>query len=216
MADENATEDTTPVEETQETNDEANVSEDVQTDDTENTAKGDLRVPLKQTREELRELKENLENPDFVYQRAQALGLAEEQQTQQQPSSQTMTPQQVQETARNEIEISKVYEKYPELREDEELRFMVSGLITKGNSPLKAADKAFAKIKTANKKVAEDAVEAEKQASKKQDAAQTISSTSEQTSDDEEMDRLVKKSKDKFDSRGAQQAMVDIEILKQK
>ncbi|MHA1591194.1 MAG: hypothetical protein ACTSUP_01660 [Candidatus Heimdallarchaeaceae archaeon] len=174
-----------------------------------------MRVPLKQTREELRQLRERLDDPNFIYERAKGLGLAEEDRATETPvSSEPITSQQIQKIARDQVEIEKTYEKYPELREDEELRFMVAGLINRGNSPLQAADKAFAKIKAANKKAADTAAEAEKQASKKQDAAQTVSSTSSETSDDAEMDRLVNKSHDKFDSSGATQAMIELEKLK--
>jgi hypothetical protein len=209
MADEEATADITADESV--TNDEVSVSEDVSTDETENTTKGDLRVPLRQTREELRQLREQLDDPNFIYERAKGLGLAaEEDLTPQQPEFQMPN---VREEVKTQFEIEKTFEKYPELRTDEELRFMVSGLINKGLSPLQAADKTFAKIKAANEKAAKEAAEAEKKVVKTQEAAQTISSTSEVTSDNADYERIYKETKSR-DPRIQKKALIELEKLK--
>jgi len=93
------------------------------------------------------------------------------------------------------------------------LRFMVAGLINKGMSPLKAADRTFAKIKEANEKAAKEAAEEEKKVVTTQEAAQTISSTSEKTSDDSEFDRLYKLSKSP-DFRVQKKALIELEKIK--
>lgn len=205
----------TAVEETQETNSELNDSEvENSTDGEENTNKGDLRVPLKQTREELRALREQLDDPNFIYEQAQRHGLAEAQ-TDLQPQVQEgyMTAAQIQKITKDQIEVEKTYEKYPELRTDEDLRYMVAGLINRGMSPLRAADKTFAKIKEANDKVALEAAEVEKKVVKTQEAAQTISSTSDKTSDDAEFENLYKQTKS-LDPRVQRKAMIEFEKLK--
>jgi len=198
------------------TNPELNDSEVENAQGEENTNKGDLRVPLKQTREELRQLREQLEDPHFIYEQARRHGLAEEQ-TDLQPDTPEygtgLTAAQIQKIAKDQIEVEKAYEKYPELRKDEDLRYMVAGLINRGTSPLRAADKTFAKIREANAKAAQEAAEVEKKVVKTQEAAQTISSTSDKTSDDAEFENLYKLTKSR-DPRVQRRAMIEFEKLK--
>ena len=197
----------------EETNSEVSDSEVENATGEENTTKGDLRVPLKQTREELRQLREQLNDPNFIYEKAKGLGLAAEEDLTPQAPGQGYQPQDVQKMVKDQMEVEKTYEKYPELRQDEELRFMVAGLINKGMSPLKAADRTFAKIKEANEKAAQAAAEEEKKVVTTQEAAQTISSTSEKNADDSEFDRLYKLSKSP-DFRVQKKALIELEKIK--
>jgi len=189
-----------------------NVSEDENQSDTENTSKGDLRVPLKQTREELRQLKEQLDDPNFIYEQAKRHGLAQEETLQ--PEDQTQAPD-VQKMVRDQIEVEKAYDKYPELRTDVDLRFMVAGLINRGLSPMKAADKTFAKIKEANERVAKEAQDEEDKAVKAQQSAQTVETTTSKDSEGSEYERQYKLSKSP-DPRVQRKAMIALEILKAK
>ena len=214
MDDELSTGEETPNDESYETNSELNDSEVDDDSGIENTNKGDLRVPLRQTREELRTLKEQLNDQNFIYERAKALGIAQEEDLQPQVSEGYMTPQDVQKQVRDQLEIEKTYEKYPDLRQDEDLRFMVAGLINKGMSPLKAADKTFAKIKEANEKAAIESADEEQKVINTQKSAQSVEATSTKDGEGSEIERLYKKAHDRNDPREQRKAMIELEKLK--
>lgn len=178
---------------------------------------GDLRVPLKEERTRRQELEAQLSDPDFIYQKAQELGLTQaqaEQAVNQAVDESAFQPQgDVQHIVRQTMEIEKAKDKYPELSKDKELGVMVTALMNQGLSPLKAADKVFERFnKVKEEGKTEGAVQTKTEISDKE-RAQTVSSGSSVSSDQAEIERLTKDSKS-LNSTTQKHAM--IELLKKR
>jgi len=212
MADEQATADTT-VEPKAETKPEVIDSEVENKTTAENTTegvedKGDLRVPLKEERTKRQELEAQINNPEFISQKAKELGLVEEQEF----APQTETPN-VSAAVQYELSKEKALEKYPSLRVDEDLQVMVTGFINKGIDPLKAADKAFDKIKKQAEESAKQQAEEDKKEVNAQNRAKTIDTTN--VIDDDGYAQLLKDSKS-YDKRTSDAANIELIKLRMK
>lgn len=139
----------TAVEETQEqtTGSEANVSEDGKTS-AEEHGQGDLRVPLRAEREKRQRLEQALNDPNFIYEQAKRLGLANDD-----SEEETKVPQNQQldvaSEVRRTVRVEKAMDKYPELATDSKLQLMVTALINSGIDPVEAADEVFGRMSRA-------------------------------------------------------------------
>lgn len=154
-----ANEDATPVEEqtpdeTQEVEEEAPdqavepVSEDDEnTDDEQSSNRGDLRVALKQEREQRRRYEEALSDPNFIYEQAKRLGLTEEeaQEAAEQSSFQGVrTPNQdiasmVSKQVEARLDYEKAVQEFPEMAKDRELKAWAAALVDQGKTHIEAA-----------------------------------------------------------------------------
>jgi hypothetical protein len=196
--DEQVSAETTAVE-TPETTVETDNGSEADTNTSEEADKGDLRVPLKEERTKRQELEAQLNDPDFIYQQAQRLGLTEAQAQavadESQNNFQTAQTPDVQSLVRQTLEVEKAKEKYPELAKDVDLGVMVTALMQKGYSPLKAADKVFERFGKAKEEGKVEGVVQAKTEITDKERAQTVSSGANVSSDQAELERLVKDSK---------------------
>jgi len=196
--DEQVSAETTAVE-TPETTVETDNGSEAEQNTSEEADKGDLRVPLKEERTKRQELEAQLNDPDFIYQQAQRLGLTEAKAQavadESQNDFQTAQTPDVQSLVRQTLEVEKAKEKYPELAKDVDLGVMVTALMQKGYSPLKAADKVFERFGKAKEEgKVEGVVQAKTEITDKK-RAQKVSSGANVSSDQAELERLVKDSK---------------------
>lgn len=224
MADEQAQgEVETPAVETpeQQTSEEtSNGSEAEQTPVTENTEettdddKGDLRVPLREERQKRQELESRLNDPNFVYERARALGLTQEEAQAEVQQSQTQVPNLNELDARYEYlkAKDKSVDKYPQLAKDEEDQIAVTALSNaKGISLLQAADKYYAKVGKVKEEAKVEGINQAKTEITAKEQAQTVSSGSAPTGgEDEARLRQDAKSYNKHVSEAAQLELIKI------
>ena len=219
MTDEKVEAETTASEETQKqtSTEEVNDSEVENTQDTENTTlevdRGDLRIPLKEERTKRQELEAQLNDPEFIYQKAQELGL-----------TQAETKDMVEKAEERGMsykdykyfsELDKAQEKYPQLKHNEPLQYSVTAYINKGMSPLKAADKVFSEIQKETEELAKQRVDEKKQEEIAQEKASNVSSTSTSTAESAEMEQLKRDSKS-LDRKTQKKAMIKLIELKEK
>ena len=219
MTDEKVEVETTTSEETQKqtSTEEVNDSEVENTQDTENTTlevdRGDLRIPLKEERTKRQELEAQLNDPEFIYQKAQELGL-----------TQAETKDMVKKAEERGMsykdykyfsELDKAQEKYPQLKHNEPLQYSVTAYINKGMSPLKAADKVFSEIQKETEELAKQRVDEKKQEEIAQEKASNVSSTSTSTAESAEMEQLKRDSKS-LDRKTQKKAMIKLIELKEK
>jgi hypothetical protein len=178
-------------------------TEDYDSEVEENTSesRGDLRVPLKQERTKRQALEAQLNDPNFIIQRAKALGLTGEE---------TKNQIDVTSEVKKQLEIEKAKEKYPLLRSNEALQYAVTAYLNRGMNPIKAADKVFAEIEKAKEEAAKESAEVEKRVVKDQEKAQTVMSSADKSGDDVEIERLVKQSKS-WDKRVQMAALIELE-----
>lgn len=201
----------------------SNGSEAEQTQETENTEestgddKGDLRVPLREERQRRQELEQRLNDPNFVYERARALGLTAEEAQAEAQQAQTTQPDMAVLDARYEFMRSKEksVDKYPQLAKDEEDQIAVTALANaKGISLLKAADSYYSKMgKVKQEAKVEGMAQAKTEISAKEQAQTVSSGSTTSSADSVEMEQLIKDSKS-LNSGVSDKAM--IEILKRK
>lgn len=175
------------------------------------TGRGDLNVALHKEREKWND-------PEQIAKRAKELGIAPEESQYgetQPPQTQYIEPNDdISRRVAYEIDKSKAFEKYPELRTDQDLQYMVTGLINKGLSPLKAADRAFANIKKMAEGLSKQEQEEAKATSETQNRARSVESVTAKTSDDSEYERVLKDSKS-LDPRIQNKAMIELLKLKE-
>lgn len=203
-------EETTDVSDVEQTSTDTSGSEDVEAD------KGDLRVPLKEERTKRQELEAQLNDPDFIYQKARELGLTEEE-AQEAVDAQTTPEVKQPKGGYNEYQyyrsLEKAQEKYPDLEKDEDLQLMVTALINKGMLPEKAADKVFEKIQKTTEEAQKAGAAAERESITEKEKAQLASSSSNMSSSDAEMEQLQKDAKS---FNRVTQEKAKIEILKRR
>jgi hypothetical protein len=209
MADEQATAEETAIEETQEqtSTEEASDSE-VEQNTADEVDRGDLRVPLKEERTKRRELEAQLNDPDFIYERAKEFGL-----------TQAQTEELVDKAEDREgmsykdykyfSELDKAQEKYPQLKRSETLQYSVTAYINKGMSPLKAADKVFSEIQKETEELAKQRLEEQKQEEIAQEKASNVSSTSTTSAESSEVEQLRRDAKS-LDRKTQEKAMVKL------
>ena len=223
MTDEKVEVETTASEETQKQTSTEEVSDSEVEDqtqeatDTKNTTlevdRGDLRIPLKEERTKRQELEAQLNDPEFIYQKAQELGL-----------TQAETKDMVEKAEERGMsykdykyfsELDKAQEKYPQLKHNEPLQYSVTAYINKGMSPLKAADKVFSEIQKETEELAKQRVDEKKQEEIAQEKASNVSSTSTSTAESAEMEQLKRDSKS-LDRKTQKKAMIKLIELKEK
>jgi len=225
MSDEQDTAEPTAIDESQEQTPEVedNGSE-ADENSSETEGRGDLRVPLKEERtkrqeleRKLEEINAKLEDPDFIYERAGTLGMVNEEQTNQGSIPQDNSQVDVRSEVTRQVSIEKARDKYPELRKDEEMQVLVTAMAAKmrTNDFVKAADKVFAKINKANEEAAQKAIEKKSEEEAEQAKAQNVSSTTNQTIKDSELEQINKDLKS-ADWRTRDQAMLKKIKLKMK
>lgn len=197
----------------EETQEQTAVAEDTGSEAAQNTSdeagKGDLRIALKEEREKRRAYEARLNDPDFIYERARALGLAQGEETAAPtpPATQTNISAEVRRTIRME----KALDKYPDLATDDKLGLMVSALIQGGLDPVEAADEVFSRM---NKKAEVAKVEGAQQAKaeiSEREKAQTMGNT---VRTDPEAERINQIQKDMRSPVKATQEAATIEWLK--
>jgi hypothetical protein len=215
MADEQATAEETAIEETQEqtSTEEASDSE-VERNTADEVDRGDLRVPLKEERTRRQELEAQLNDPDFIYERAKEFGL-----------TQAQTEELVDKVEDREgmsykdykyfSELEKAQDKYPQLKRSETLQYSVTAYINKGMSPLKAADKVFSEIQKETEELAKQRLEEQKQEEIAQEKASNVSSTASSSVESTEMEQLVRESKS-LDRKTQDRALIRLIELKEK
>jgi hypothetical protein len=209
----------TTSEETQEqtSDEEVNGSEAENTQETENTTnesdRGDLRVPLKEERTKRQELEAQLNDPEFIYQKAQELGLtqAEAREAVENKEERGMSYKDYKYFS----EIDRAQEKYPQLKKNESLQYSVTAHINKGMSPLKAADKVFSEIQKETEELAKQRLDEKKQEEIEQEKASNVSSTSTSTAESAEIEQLKRDSKS-LDRKTQEKAMIKLMQLKEK
>lgn len=188
-AEETASEETQ--EQTEVLEDTGSEAEQTQSDDTD---RGDLRVALKEAREAKRALEAKHNDPDFIYEQAKKLGMAQEPQGQ--PArpgvpQAPLTPAQAQAMIRAE----KAFDKYPELRTNTKLRLMAGALVDGGMDALDAADEVFSMM---SKKAGEAKVEGAREAKNEiteREKAQTVGNTVRTSPVDERLADIQKRMK---------------------
>jgi|GEM_PF-3377418 len=226
-ADETAVEETeTEVEETPEetTTTEVNDSEVEPTEETENTTeetgRGDLRVPLKEEREKRRQLEEQLaqvNSPEYVAQKAREFGWVDEN-DQVTPATETKGQNFDFGTYQYFRSLEKAQEKYPDLVKHEEDQTAITTIMQRENiSPEKAADKFYSRFnklkEEAKAEGATQAIEQKNQEETEKARAQTVNAGTSPTSEQVELEELTKASKS-LDRKTQDAAM--IELLKRK
>ncbi len=215
MADEKAQVETPT--QTEVTDVETPVTEDVQKP-VDTTEKGsDYKQAMYEERDKRKALEQQLANPDFVYAKAKELGLtdAEAETYAEQASPVNAPPVNIPALVQNQLEIEKAKEKYPDLGTDEELGAMVTALINRGLSPLKAADSVMSRMgKLKEDAMAEGAKAKEQQLSDKE-KAQTISGGTQVTDDMDEVSQLQKTIRGD-DPRASQKARIELIKIRNK
>ena len=199
----------------------SNGSEAEQTKETENTEattddeKGDLRVPLKEERQKRQELEARLNDPNFVYERARALGLTQEE-AQAEVQAQTQKPEIPFEVKYESMRAKeRAQEKYPSLLKDEEDQIAVSALANAKGIPLdKAAEKYFAKMGKVKEEAKTEGIEQGKTETSAKEKAQTVSSGSTPSSD-ADMEQLRKDSAS-YDRHVSDKAQIELLKIRNK
>jgi hypothetical protein len=178
-------------------NNEVTENSEVTTDDD----RGDLRVPLKEERSKRQELEARLNDPNFIYERARALGLTQEE-AQAQVNAQTQVPN-------NGVPLEvldahygymrakeKSVEKYPQLLKDEEDQIAVSSIAAaKKITLLEAADRYYNKMGKVKEEAKVEGINQAKTEISTKEKAQTVLTGTTTSSESVEMERLVKESK---------------------
>ena len=216
MADEQATAETTATDQEieQQTSVFADNDSEVEKNSFSEADRGDLRVPLKEERQRRQELESKWNDPNEIVTRARELGIVDEPDPLEQPQYQSESQSDVQQVVKTQIEIEKAYEKYPELKSDDELRYMVAGLINRGMSPLKAADKAHEKMQKIAEGIKQREQEEAKRTAEAQNNARSVEGTSTKTSADAEIESLVARSKNRSNPRDAEKALIELTARK--
>jgi hypothetical protein len=190
MADEQAIAEAPATEEIQEQTPE--VSTEVVEETTEETAepdhRGDLRVPLQEERRKRQEYERMLADPQFIYQQAKKLGLAEDDGTTPAPTAQPSGPTvpDVAQLVEHQLDFRETIKAHPELdpqKGDPALVKWAAALVDSGHKPSEAADIIFS---TMNKRVSQAKVAGAKekeQAILQKEAATSVSSTASTTSE---------------------------------
>jgi len=182
--------------------------------------RGDLRVPLKEERAKRQELEANLNNPEFIYQKARELGLTEEEVKQEVQQEINNTPAQGLSfnTYQYYRSLEKAQEKYPQLVKKEEYQVAITSLMQRENlTPEKAADKFFSEFSKIEEKAkaegATKAIETKAKEELNKERAQTVDASISTSQDAQELEDLILKSK----SLNKQiQTEAHIELLKRK
>jgi hypothetical protein len=202
----------------------SNGSEAEQTTETENTGvetdddKGDLRVPLKEERQKRQELEARLNDPNFVYERAKALGLTQEE-AQAAVDAQQTVPQipinilDAHYDSRRARE--KAQERYPSLLKDKVDQVSVSAIaMEEGISLDKAADKYFAKMGKVKEEAKTEGIQQAQTEASTKEKAQTVSSGSTPSEDAD----LVQLRKDaaSYDKHISDRAQIELLKIKNK
>lgn len=204
--DEQGLADETAYEETQEqTTDLEDTSSEAVKTQSDGTERGDLRIPLKEERERRRALEARLSDPDFIYERARALGMAQgEEPTAPKEPEAPLTPAQ----ARAMIRAEKAFDKHPELRTNDKLRRMAAALVDGGMDPVDAADEVFSMMSS---KAEEAKVEGKKEAQSEiteREKAQMVGNTVRTDSESERAQDIRKRMKS-YDRSTQEQATLE-------
>jgi hypothetical protein len=154
----------------------------------EETGKGDLRVPLKEEREKRQRLEQSLNDPNFIYERARALGLAQGEE----PTTSTPAVPDISAQVKRQVRVEKVLEKYPEVQTDEKLQLMVTALINGGLDPVDAADEVFSRMKRTEEKAKVEAAQQAKAEIGEREKAQMAGNTVRMSSETERMSDIQK------------------------
>lgn len=173
------------------------------------TGKGDLRVPLKEERERRQKLEMALNNPDFILERARVLGLAQGDESTEPANNAPSISAEV----KRQVRVERTLEKYPELQSDEKLQLMVSALIQGGLDPVEAADEVFSRMKRTEEKAKVEAAQEAKAEIGEREKAQ-LSGNTVRTSP--ESQRLADIQKDMRSPNKATQEAATLEWLKAK
>lgn len=187
MADEQANAEQTASEETN-TEEESSGSEVAteRSETQEESAGGDLKVALSQERQRIKEIKEQLSDPNFIYQRAVELGLAEQEAEAAQNNAATDSTAQ---SAGNAVpagmtyqdyqlfrSLEKAQEKYPDLAKNRADQMAVSTIIDEeGLSPEKAAEKFYSRFDKAKEEAKAEGAKQQEQTITEKEKAQTAS-----------------------------------------
>lgn len=180
------------------------------------TDKGDLNIALKQERDKRRELESLQNDPNFIYSKAQELGMTETEQATQPIDQQPIQQQPMQ----NSYELmddfygyKKEVEKFPQAETDPDIAGMVNGLVQQGKKPAEAVKVIKRRFDKAVEEAKLEETKQQETEKSEQNKAQTATSDVSTTSDAEEMAELRTKSKS-TDPTVQKYAM--IELLKRK
>jgi len=173
--------------------------------------KGDLRVPLKEERTKRQELEAQLDDPEFIAQKAREIGIIQDN------VQNEAQPQQGQDTGYSQYkyfsELDKAQEKYPQLKKNEALQYSVTAYINKGMSPLKAADKVFSEIQKESEELAKQKIDETKKEEQERANATNVTSTSTDTKESSEYEQLIRDSKS-LDRKKQDKAMIKLLEIK--
>jgi len=193
MEDEKTNAEETAVEETQETNTEASDNGSEAEQNSSEKSGGDLKVALSQERDRYHFLQSQLEDPNFIYQRAVALGLAEQEQaaqneaaddTQEKPAGMSYSDYQFYRS------LEKAQEKYSDLSKNYADQMAISAIVNReGLSPEKAADKFYSRFNKVKEEAKAEGAKQQETTISEKEKAQTASGVA-HSSDAAEMDEL--------------------------
>lgn len=194
MADEQAQEAAQPQAEPQVT--ETNVSEDAKTP-SENRGEPDYQVAMHQERTKRQQIEASLSDPDFIYQQAVKLGLAEQPATQAQPTPQTqqMTPAQQEAMVAAKLDYELTVREHPELASDPKMARMFRGLAQQGMKWSDAAKEIQETLGTAATAAKAEGAKAKETEVSEKERAQTATTSATTTSDAAEIEDLRAKSR---------------------
>lgn len=184
------------------------------------TKKGDPWIAMHQEREARQRLEQSLNDPDFIIQRAKALGLTEDDGSSVEQNTQKAQPY-VQpksggiEEYKYYRELEKSQEKYPALNTEPDDQIAVTALMTNlGLSPLQAADRYYGKFNKAQQAAKVEGAKEKEQTISAKEQAQTVATTVNVDSDAAEVERLTEASKDWRNPKKQEEAM--LELLKKR
>lgn len=209
MADEQAQEATQPQEGSQVT--QANVSEDAKTP-SEGRGEPDYQVAMHQERTKRQQMEASLSDPDFIYQQAVKLGLAEQPAAQPAPTPQ---PQQQMTNAQQEamiaakIDYDLTVREHPELASDPKMARMFRGLAQQGMRWSDAAAEIRETLGTATTAAKAEGAKAKETEVSEKERAQTATTSATTTSDAAEIEDLRTKSRS-LNRKVQEEAMVQL------
>lgn len=173
-------------------------------------SKGDPWIAMHKERTARQELESKLDDPQFIYEQAKKLGLAEDNGEPAPAAPPKPAPVDSFSQYRYFRELEQSQEKYPQLAGDAEDQIAITALMQNmGLSPLAAADRYYGKM---NKGATAVSPEKEKEVVSNKEQASTVTTTQTTTSDAAEYDTLLKQSRDYTNPKVAERA--HLELLK--
>lgn len=186
-------------------------TEDVQTE----VREPDLRVPLQEERRRRQEYERQLSDPQFIFQKAVELGLADADAQPELPQAATpqVAPTDIAQLVELQLDFRETIAKYPDLNPnggDPALSAWAASLVDKGHKPSEAADIIYKAINSRISKAKSEGAKEKEAAILEKELATSVTSSSNTTSEASEMENLKAQTKNWKNPKAQEQAILEL------